>query len=220
MSFHWLESLADSFLPKAERLHRTSLEEDQKKFWLAVQKEYIDDIGFIAEKHPAAVMTWETKDGNPLKTAQAWGCFSSFVELANLGADMDQDYGGGWTPLLTALAKGDDMFIDYIIQHKVNLNAVARDDKGRSYTALQLAIDHHDTDAIRTLVERGADETLGIELKDGGRMLPADYARSKDQPKAAEMLELAEQIRTLHAQKSVSFLSDKIEKPVAPVPAP
>jgi ankyrin repeat protein len=218
MAFHWLGSLADSFMPKAERPHRTSLEEDQKKFWRAVQKEYIDDIGLIAEKYPETYMAWETGDGNPLKTAQKWGCFSSFVELVTLGANIDQDYGSGWTPLLTALAKSDDMFIDYVIQHKVNLNAVAQDDKGRSYTALQLAIDHHDTDAIRTLVERGADEKREIELKDGGKMLPADYARSKDQPKAAEMLDLAEQIRAIHAQKSGSFLAEQIERPASPGP--
>lgn len=219
MTFHWLESLADSFMPKAERSHRTSLEDDQKKFWHAVQKEYIDDIGLIAEKYPAAYMTWETGDGNPLKTAQAWGCFSSFVELIGLGANIDQDYGSGWTPLLTALAKDNDAFIDYIIQHPVNLNAVAHDDRGRSYTALQLAIDHHDTDTIRTLIERGADEKLEIELKNGGKMLPADYARSKDQPKAAEMLDLAEQIRALHAQKSGSYLAEQVEIP-APSASP
>ncbi|TAL38532.1 MAG: ankyrin repeat domain-containing protein [Alphaproteobacteria bacterium] len=220
MAFHWLESLADSFMPKAERSHRTSLEDDQKKFWHAVQKEYIDDIGLIAEKYPANYMTWETEDGNPLKTAQTWGCFSSFVELVTLGANIDQDCGSGWTPLLTALAKGDDMFVDYIIQHKVNLNAVAHDDKGRSYTALQLAIDHHDTDTIRMLVERGADEKQEIEAKDGTKMLPADYARSKGQPKAAEMLDLAEQIRSLHAPKSVPDVQQQIAVPAVSAPAP
>jgi ankyrin repeat protein len=220
MTFRWMASLSESFTPKAERAHHTSLEEDQKKFWRAVQKEYIDDIGLVAEKYPDTYMTWETKDGNPLKTSQEWGCFSSFVELVTLGADIGQDYGAGWTPLLTAIAGGGDMFIPFIIEHRPNLNAVAHDDKGRAHTALKLAIDRRDTDTIRKLIERGADEKLEIETKDGAKMLPADYARAKGQPKAAEMLELAEQIRTLHAQKSGSFLMQQMEKPATPAPAP
>ena len=175
-------------------------------------------IALLAEKYPSTFMTWETKDGNPVKTSQEWGCYSSFVTLIELGADIGQDYGSGWTPLLTAMARGNNIFTPFIIEHKPDLNAVAHDEQGRAYTALKLAIDHHDTDAIRMLVERGADETLEIETKDGSTMLPADYARSKGQPKAAEMLELAAQIRAMHAQKSGPFLMEQIERPASPGP--
>lgn len=211
MTFHWLGSLAESFTPQAERAHRTSLEEDQKRFWHSLQKDDIDGIRSVAGKYPETFMTWETKDGNPLQTAQTRGCFSSFVELVNLGAKLDQDYGSGWTPLLTAIARNDDFFISYIIEHRPDLNAVAVDDEGRSHTALKLAIDRHDTGTIRLLVERGADEKLEIETKDGAKMLPADYARSKGQHKAAEMLELAEQIRMLTTPKSSPFILQQAE---------
>lgn len=219
MAFHWLESLADSFMPQAERAHHTSLEEDQKKFWHAIQKEDLDSLPPITEKYPETFMTWETKDGNPLRTAQTWGCFSSFVTLAQLGAKLDQDYGSGWTPLLTALTHNDEFFVSYLVECKQDLNTVAHDEKGHAYTALKLAIDRHDTQTIRMLIERGADEKQEIEAKDGTKMLPADYARSKGQPKAAEMLDLAEQIRSLHAPKAAPAVMQQTEAPAAPAPA-
>src|SRR4051812_30501314 len=114
MSFHWFTSLSDSFSPEAASRH-SSLAEDQKRFWHAVQTEDIDIVGDIASRYPDAYKTWETKDGPPLKTAQAWGCFESFVELMGMGGDINTDYGSGWTPLLKGLVSNDKFFLDYII---------------------------------------------------------------------------------------------------------
>ncbi len=216
MSFPWLNSLESAFEPHAAH-PQTTLERDQKKFWHAMQTEALDDMTEVIGKYGAQCLTWESKDGMPpLQTAQAWGCFQSFVQLVSLGLSTDVDYGQGWTPLLTALRDNDKFFIEYIIGNKPNLDAVATDNKGRTHTALQFAVDHGNIDAVRMLIERGANDKLEIEGKDGMKMLPADYARAKHEGKIAELLDLAPQVREIYEKQRVPFVPPAAAAPDAP----
>lgn len=216
MSFHWFSSLSDSFLPVAANRH-SSLAEDQKRFWHALQTEDIDTVGDVASRYPD-YKTWESKDGPPLKTAQARGCFESFVELMGMGGDINTNYGGGWTPLLTALVAQDKFFLDYIIGSRPNFDAVATDDKGHSHTALQIAVDNRDIEMVRRLIEHGANPKLEIETKDGEKMSPADYARSRKQPKIADLLDLAPEVKKMYDHRYDDYLDQQVERPAVAEP--
>jgi hypothetical protein len=178
--------------------HHARYMPDQERFFNAIQKENVETMEAVIGRHPREFMTWETKDGGPLQTAQAWGCFSSFATL--LGMDrrlVDTDYGQGWTPLLTSLKGRQNMFTEYILQHHPEIDTVATDEKtGRKVTALQLAIDGRNAEALKWLLERGANTSLAIETKDGRNLSPLDYVNdSKKTRWAAALIEQAPKLQ-------------------------
>jgi hypothetical protein len=202
MKLSWLFPLTAIFTdearhPRAAEEHR---EQDKKTFFHALQKEDAETMAAIAGKYPESFMSWHTEHGSPLQTAQAWGCFGSFVMLLGNGADTDEDYGGGWTPLLTALKDGNEIFYEYILGRRPDVDAVAHDGENRRVTALQLGIDRGDADAVRLLIEKGADVKLGIEQA-GATFTPEAYALLKGETRIAEMLQLAPEIREIERSR-------------------
>lgn len=223
MTFHWLASLSDAFLPHAASRYN-SLDEDQKRFWRAIQKEDVDVIGDIATRYPQAYKTWQSDNGPPLQTAQTEGAFESFVELVGLGASLNADYGNGWTPLMMSLVRREQAFFDFISGSRPDMNAVGYDAKGRAHTALQLAIDNRDAEEVRTLIELGADTKQRVEDKDGAKILPADYARSKGLDKIGELIDLGPEIKAIRDKRmGVTFnqqaTTPAVAEPVAPAVA-
>ena len=219
MAFSWLSSLVPAFSHAA--IAHTSeelLEHEKKRFFNAIQKEDGDTMTVMAQKHPD-FLKWETEHGSTLKTAQEMGCFCSFVMLLGMGGNKNEDYGNGWTPLLSALAKDDKLFYEYLIGSRPNLDAIALDAKGRPITALQLAIDNRSTEAARMLIEGGALATLPIADKDGTTMTPEEYAVKKGQPKIAEMLRLAGEIRWMGAHRYDAQQQLKAAPPAPPAAA-
>src|SRR5262249_53399 len=146
---------------------------DQERFFKAVQTEDVGTMETVISRHPKEFLSWQTKDGGPLQTAQAWGCFSSFAILSEYGERMNTDYGQGWTPRSTALKGRQNQFVEYVLQHHPELDGAATDEKtGRPVTGLQLAIDGRNLQALKWLLERGADTAHAIETKDGRSISP------------------------------------------------
>lgn len=200
--FGWLaNAFAESSSTPQQKTERT-LEQAQANFFEAIKKEHTEVIARIAEKYPD-FMTWrDEKDHSPLRHAQDWNSFQSFITLVGLGADKHEDYGNGWTPMTTAFRENESVFIDYLLDSKTTaLNGVATSGE-YSYTALHLAVLNRDEARVLKLIELGADQK--IKAKPGkkmGEVTPEELATNLKLPKIAEMLHLADDIREVRRRE-------------------
>jgi ankyrin repeat protein len=199
---NWLtNAFSDSSASSQQKTERT-LDQAQENFFRAIDREQNDVIERIASKYPD-FMTWrDAKDRSPLRHAQDSSSFQAFIQLVGLGADRHEDYGNGWTPLTTALAKNDPVFIDYLFDSKTAaLSGVATSGE-YSYTALHLAVLNRDEARVLRLIELGADQTVKAKPgKNRGEVTPEELAAQMKMPKIAEMLHLADEIRAVKAKE-------------------
>lgn len=194
--FHWLShSLTHAFMGATHKAHHTpTREEEQEKFFDAIEKEDLGEITRIAEKYPKDFLNWKSNDGHsPMRHAQEWNSLQAFVQLGGMGGDRHEDYGNGWTPLTLALSRRHGPFVDYLIGGNAEtLNKIATDGE-HSYTALHLAVLMGDEDRLLALIERGADTT--IKAKPGREEVTSEeLAVQRREKNLAEMLHLAPQI--------------------------
>lgn len=195
----------------AARYHAPTIEDIQEDFFDAIACEHTDKIADICARHPDFNDWRDAKGRSPLHYAQDTNSLQSFITLLDKGASKYEDYGNGWTPLMTSINEQQDFFEDFLLDgEKQNLNAVATDKKGNTWTALHLATLRKDTGAMRELIENGADITVRAKPK-GVELTAEEYAKSLGHDKEAEMLNLAPEIRAMHLQQAMP-------RP-APVPA-
>ena len=194
--FNWLSNtLIYAFTDAAHKPHHTpTREEEQEKFFDAIEKEDLTELNRIAAKYPKDFLNWKSNDGHsPMRHAQEWNSFQAFVQLAGIGGDRHEDYGNGWTPLTLALSRRHGPFVDYLIDGNAEtLNKIATDGE-HSYTPLHLAVLMGDEDRLLALIERGADTT--IKAKPGKEDVTAEeLAIQRREKNLTEMLHLAPQI--------------------------
>ena len=194
--FNWLSNtLIYAFTDAAHKPHHTpTREEEQEKFFDAIEKEDLTELNRIAAKYPKDFLNWKSNDGHsPMRHAQEWNSFQAFVQLAGMGGDRHEDYGNGWTPLTLALSRRHGPFVDYLIDGNAEtLNKIATDGE-HSYTPLHLAVLMGDEDRLLALIERGADTT--IKAKTGKEDITAEeLAIQRREKNLTEMLHLAPQI--------------------------
>lgn len=194
--FNWLSNtLIYAFTDAAHKPHHTpTREEEQEKFFDAIEKEDLTELNRIAAKYPKDFLNWKSNDGHsPMRHAQEWNSLQAFVQLAGMGGDRHEDYGNGWTPLTLALSRRHGPFVDYLIGGSVEtLNKIAADGE-HTYTALHLAVLMGDEDRLLALIERGADTT--IKAKPGKEEITAEeLAIQRREKNLTEMLHLAPQI--------------------------
>ena len=194
--FNWLSNtLIYAFTDAAHKPHHTpTREEEQEKFFDAIEKEDLTELNRIAAKYPKDFLNWKSNDGHsPMRHAQEWNSFQAFVQLAGIGGDRHEDYGNGWTPLTLALSRRHGPFVDYLIDGNAEtLNKIATDGE-HSYTPLHLAVLMGDEDRLLALIERGADTT--IKAKPGKEEITAEeLAIQRREKNLTELLHLAPQI--------------------------
>ncbi len=225
--FNWLShSLTHAFTGATHKpYHAPTREEEQEKFFDAIEKEDLTEMNRIAEKYPKDFLNWKTPDGHsPLRHAQEWTSFQAFVQLAGIGADKHEDYGNGWTPLTLALSRRHGPFVDYLSNGTPEtLNKIATDGE-HTYTALHLAVLMGDEDRLLALIERGADTT--IKAKPGRTEVTAEeFAVQRHEKNLAEMLRLAPQIVANRAAEfakmaEIGKANAYVPKPEEPVQSP
>lgn len=202
--FKWLTStLSTAFTGAAAGPpKKLTLEEVKENFFDAIEKEDITVIQETAARHPDFNDWRSAKGWSPNRHAQEWNSFQSFVQLTALGTDRNEDYGNGWTPLLTALNRDDSSMINYLIDGKSqNLSGIARDGD-RSFTALHLAVLNRDADRVLEMIENGADVNVKASpRKDAIDVTPQQLAEMMKMPRVAEMLGLADEIRAVKKQE-------------------
>ncbi len=218
--FNWLShSLTHAFTGATHKpYHAPTREEEQEKFFDAIEKEDLTEMNRIAERYPKDFLNWKSADGHsPLRHAQEWNSFQAFVQLAGTGANRHEDYGNGWTPLTLALSRRHGSFVDYLIDGNVEtLNKIATDGE-HSYTALHLAVLMGDEDRLLSLIEHGADTT--IKAKPGrDDITPEELATLRREKNLTEMLHLAPQIVANRAAEFAKMA--EIGKANAYVPKP
>jgi ankyrin repeat protein len=193
------EIFMESSRPKKALPERT-LEMAQHNFFRAIEHEDIDTIRRITTQY-RDFNTWRDEGGrSPLYAAQSTNSFASFVELVAQGADRQEDYGNGWTPLLTAMYRGDthygEFFTDFLLDSKTsNINSFAK--RGDlSFTPLHLAVMHNDEERVLYMIERNVDQNVKARPhKKFGEVTAEELATLLKRPKLAEMLRLADDIR-------------------------
>lgn len=201
--FNWLShSLTHAFTGATHKpYHAPTREEEQEKFFDAIEKEDLTEMSRIAAKYPKDFLNWQSNDGHsPMRHAQEWNSFQAFVQLAGMGGNRHEDYGNGWTPLTLALSRRHGPFVDYLIDGNAEtLNKIATDGE-HSYTPLHLAVLMGDEDRLLALIERGADTT--IKAKPGRSEVTAEeLAVQRREKNLAEMLHLAPQIVANRAEE-------------------
>lgn len=220
--FSWLNfSLDDAFgeVNRQRVLPEKNIEQAQKHFFRAIEREDLETVERIARAHPD-FMTWrDYKDRSPMRAAQETSSFESFVTLSGIGGDKHEDYGNGWTPFMVAMSKRDDVFINYLIDSRTeNVNTVAKSGND-TFTPLHLAVLNRDHERIMILIELGADEKVkaspGKKYRD---VTPQELAVQLKEPKIAEMLGLAEHIREVKKQEWAEM--EEFAKQNAYVPKP
>lgn len=218
--FNWLShSLTHAFTGATHKpFQPVTREEEQEKFFDAIEKEDLTELNRIAEKYPKDFLNWKNGEGHsPLRHAQEWNSLQAFVQLVGIGADRHEDYGNGWTPLALALSRRHGPFVDYLIDGDAEtLNKIATDGE-HSYTPLHLAVLMGDEDRLLALIERGADTT--IKAKPGRSEVTAEeLAVQRREKNLAEMLHLAPQIVANRAEEFAKMA--EIGKANAYVPKP
>jgi ankyrin repeat protein len=194
----------------AAHYHAPTIEDIQEDFFDAIACEHTDKLADTCARHPDFNSWRDGKGRSPLQYAQDTNSLQSFITLLDKGASKYEDYGQGWTPLMTAINEQQDFFEDFLLDgEKNNLNATATDKKGNTWTALHLATLRKDTGAIRELIENGADITVKAKPK-GAELTAEEYAKELGHDKQAEMLNLAPEIHAMAQQRGL--------RPPAPVP--
>ncbi len=225
--FNWLShSLTHAFTGATHKpFQAVTREEEQEKFFDAIEKEDLTEMGRIAAKYPKDFLNWKSNDGHsPMRHAQEWNSFQAFVQLAGMGGDRHEDYGYGWTPLTLALSRRHGPFVDYLIDGNAEtINKIATDGE-HSYTPLHLAVLMGDEDRLLALIERGADTT--IKAKPGRTEVTAEeLAVQRREKNLAEMLHLAPQIVANRAEEfkkmaEIGKANAYVPKPEEPVQSP
>jgi len=177
-----------------------TLEDIQEDFFKAVECEHTEKLEELCSRYPDFNSWRDGKGRSPLHAAQDSNSLQSFIVLLDKGANKNEDYGNGWTPLLTAISKQQDFFEDFLLDGEKNVNGLATDNKSNTWSALHLAVLRKDEGALRELIENGADMTLKAKPK-GVEMTAEEYATSLGHKKEAEMLNLAPEIRTMALQR-------------------
>lgn len=216
-----IRSVMPSFTDASARRKELTAAQEQDFFFNAIERDDTDTIARIARKYPQDFPGWRNHKGHsPLQAAQDWNSFQSFHQLVALGADKDEDYGNGWTPLMTALAKRDSAFIDYILRCKPDVNGIARDGN-KSYTALHLAVDADDEALVMELIELGASGSLKAAPRKGGVEITAEeYAQQKGKTRMTEMIGLADEIRAVKERETAALKAMLEQSAPKPEPAP
>jgi ankyrin repeat protein len=190
-----------------------TLEDIQEEFFNAIEREHIEKLAELCSRHPDFNSWRDDKGRSPLYVAQASNSLQSFITLLDKGASKTEDYGQGWTPLLKSINDQQDFFEDFLLDGEKNVNGLATDEKNNSWSALHLAVLRKDEEALRDLIENGAD--MGLKAKPAGvEMTAEEYATSLGHKKLAEMLNLAPEIRTMALQRFAG------PKPPAPTARP
>ncbi len=225
--FNWLShSLTHAFTGATHKpYHAPTREEEQEKFFDAIEKEDLTEMTRIAERYPKDFLNWKSNDGHsPMRHAQEWNSFQAFVQLAGMGGNRHEDYGNGWTPLTLALSRRHGPFVDYLIDGNAEtLNKIAIDGE-HSYTALHLAVLMGDEDRLLSLIEHGAD--TAIKAKTGKDDITAEeLATQRREKNLAEMLHLAPQIVANRAAEFAKMAEygkahAYVPKPEAPLQSP
>ncbi|MEZ0261021.1 MAG: ankyrin repeat domain-containing protein [Alphaproteobacteria bacterium] len=177
-----------------------TLDEIQDGFFDAIKCEHTEKLAELCSRYPDFNSWRDDKDRSPLHVAQDSNCLQSFIVLLDHGAKKTENYGNGWTPLLTAINKQQDFFEDFLLDGEKDINGIATDGKNNTWSALHLAVLRKDDGALRELIENGAD--MGLKAKPKGvEMTAEEYATSLGHKKIAEMLNLAPEIRTMALQR-------------------
>ena len=136
---------------------------------------------------------WQPSDDPQeiLDEALVWAAKSDRVEaierLVEVGADLDADPYRG-TPLTWAACNGRIAAIRRLVELGANVNArgtFGGPDHGQGVTALHLAAQSGQAEAVETLLEFGADPTIRDAIHGG---TPAGWARHGCHPELAERL--------------------------------
>jgi ankyrin repeat protein len=179
-----------------------TLEEIQDDFFDAIKCEHTEKLTELCSRYPDFNSWRDHKDRSPLHVAQDSNCLQSFIVLLDKGAKKNENYGGGWTPLLTAINEQQDFFEDFLLDGEKDINGIATDEKKNTWSALHLAVLRKDEGALRELIENGADMGLKAKPKDMPvEMTAEEYATNLGNKKLAEMLNLAPEIRTMALQR-------------------
>ena len=119
-------------------------------------------------------------DESPLMMAAIKGQ----VDLAKILIDKDADVNKpGWTPLHYAASKGSVPMIELLLDNDAYIDA----ESPNHSTPLMMAAMYGSEDAVRTLLDAGADPTLKNELG----LSAIDFAKRAERPAVAELIAAA-----------------------------
>ena len=238
MSFVQLKKLKKAFEGAAQEFSRVlstpspvTWEKERDMLFKAAAKNDVETIRRIAPKYPNDFMKWATKKGSPLhvaQLAQREGNLGAFKELVAFGADVNENYGDGWTPLLAAVKFKQKALADFLFNKGADVNAqgtIECDTLGGSsynctFTALHLAIANHDADTVKKLLERGADPgKTGTPEGPVGSMTALTYALYSKQYAIADTIQRADILRTEYLAKQTSSATQQPSVQTAPPPS-
>lgn len=135
------------------------------------------DIAKALLENGATIHVIKTFQLTPLHLAVENGRIEVLILLLQRGADPNAQDMLGWTPLCRAAVGGEMEAITKLLENGVNVNINTQTDEGT--TALGIAIDNHNTEIARLLIDRGAD--INILNNDGSTALSIATARSDDE---------------------------------------
>jgi TolB-like protein len=132
------------------------------------------------------------------------GCMSPFVraaydgdtktatELLDKGADVNEEFSDGWTPLMWATRGGKTDMVKLLLERGADVNAHA----GRTgHTALFLAVTGGYTDIIQVLLAKGADINIKAAYGDGNVITwysSMEFAQKMGNTQIVQMLKSAQ----------------------------
>ena len=150
---------------------------------LAISKESNKVARVLVNAPGIKVEVRNDHDESPLMMAALKGQ----LELAKILIDKDADVNKpGWTPLHYAASKGSVAMIELLLDNDAYIDA----ESPNHSTPLMMAAMYGSEDAVRALLDAGADPTLKNELG----LSAIDFAKRAERPAVAELLAAA--IRT------------------------
>ncbi len=150
--------------------------------FLAVREGALKSAMVLAE-WPKTQVEWRSdKDESPLMLAALKGQEDVVRKLIDRGADVNKP---GWTPLHYASTNGHVGIMNLLLEHHAYLDA----ESPNKTTPLMMAAFYGSSQAVKLLLEAGADPTLRNEQG----LSAVDFAQRGNRPDAAAMI--AESIR-------------------------
>jgi ankyrin repeat protein len=126
------------------------------------------------------VETRNAEDESPLMIAALTGQFDVAVRLIERGAHVNKP---GWAPLHYAATKGHLNLIQLLLEHHAYIDAASPN----GTTPLMMAAHYGSDEAVRLLLDEGADPTLRNQLK----LSAIDFAEQAQRPETVEIIAAA-----------------------------